>query len=77
MFSYNEREKMISIADVCYTISGVRCIFPFTKDGEIFHACSDFVNEGFNWCATEVDKNGEYIEGYTCAANCPIQGIPV
>jgi len=43
--------------------SSCPCLAEWGFRGEYYQFCADPINSGFNWCATEVDSNGDYITG--------------
>ena len=52
------------------------CIFPFKYEGQKFDRCTSVDTEdGSLWCATEVDKDGNVLDGRwgDCNENCPEQ----
>jgi hypothetical protein len=43
---------------------GVQCVFPFVYNGKAYDECTtDDYPLGVAWCATDIDENGEYIDG--------------
>ena len=48
------------------------CVFPFTYGGAKYTACTEVLNFGIHWCATEVDAIGEYIRDKwgSCSPRC-------
>ena len=48
----------------CWTVKKERCIFPFTYKGLTHNSCTKADSEnGAYWCATEVQSNGEVVNG--------------
>ena len=49
----------------CHTYLGNKCIFPFKFNGTTFTKCEQDKNsqKALTWCATEVDKEGEMVQG--------------
>jgi hypothetical protein len=45
-------------------IKSKRCFFPFSFRGKVYFDCTkDHSSNGEEWCATEVNKNGEVEDG--------------
>ena len=61
----------------CRTISEVRCVFPFTYDGQTYQACTDADNGGIPWCSTQVDGNNNHVDGEwgNCGDTCDGTGM--
>jgi len=49
----------------CHTYLGNKCIFPFKFKGKTFTKCEQDKNsqKALTWCATEVDSQGEMVQG--------------
>lgn len=63
-------------SEACTTVGSnpEPCVFPFKYGGQTFNRCtSTDAAAGSVWCATQVDKNGEVIEGKwgDCNLGCP------
>ena len=66
----------IFISESCVTIGSEPepCVFPFRYNGQTFDRCTGTDASGNAvWCATEVDKDGDVIEGRwgDCNEGCP------
>ena len=61
---------------VCKTNAGDHpnspCVFPFIYNNVRYAACTSIDNGGTPWCSTEVNDNGDYIEGKwgNCGPEC-------
>ena len=55
----------------CAINDGSACVFPFQYDGTSYSHCTTKDHDQL-WCATEVDANGDYVEGSweNCNGNC-------
>ena len=62
----------------CVTESGedCECVFPFLAEGESYSACSDPFTEGGLWCATALQKDGEYSDYGWCIEGGSVQYQP-
>jgi len=52
---------------------GVPCVFPFKYKDEIYNSCTNKSDpDGFLWCATKVDSEGNHLRGNFgyCGADC-------
>ena len=55
---------MFLISSDCKTLKGNSCVFPFIYDGETYNCCTVKDSyKGASWCATEVNEDGEVLEG--------------
>merc|ERR1712203_1319610 len=61
----------IAKAKSCATEDGQACVFPFQYDGLSYSSCTAIDSDQL-WCATEVDADGDYIDGQwgNCNSNC-------
>ena len=64
-------KSCLFIIQGCATIDGSACVFPFQYDGTSYSHCTTKDHDQL-WCATEVDANGDYVEGSweNCNGNC-------
>ena len=61
----------------CKTISNKKCIFPFKFKGTEYIECTTVESENNQpWCASEVDRNGNVVNGKweDCNYDCPGNG---
>ena len=58
---------------------GKPCKFPFKYNGEEHVSCTrkdrfdnsgSIIDEGFSWCATEIDSNGQVLKSGACKSTC-------
>ena len=56
-------------SDVCKTIEGQVCIFPFKYGDNLYQSCTD-VDDSRPWCATLVDENREQLGYSYCEPQC-------
>lgn len=49
----------------CLTLRSIPCKFPFIdiEDATTHYSCETAIWRGRNWCATETDENGKFIDG--------------
>jgi len=48
----------------CETITGQRCVFPFTYKGKTYNSCTnDATTNNEPWCAYETQRNGNAVPG--------------
>ena len=72
-----------TVSKTCKTDGGLSkqfdCVFPFKYAGKTFTECPFDYHEGYHWCSTKVDMDGNFIEGGDfwgyCGIHCPLQGI--
>jgi len=50
----------------CSTVSGPveggLCVFPFRWQGKVYRECTSAHNDGILWCATQTDRQGNYVD---------------
>lgn len=76
MFSYSSCQTLDTDSDSRAKI-GVPCVFPFTYKGVSYSGCTaDTDPDGQLWCATRVDKDGNYVSNSGqyghCNQYCPV-----
>merc|ERR1711893_742 len=61
-----------SCRHACTSVSGKRCIFPFSNNGRVNQRCARDGDEE-PWCATSVDTEGKLLEKESCnMEDCPL-----
>ena len=55
-------------------VNGQSCKFPFTYHGATYSHCIKYDNDCIPWCSTEVNADGNHIDGKwgNCNENCDI-----
>lgn len=65
--------KVEKVDEVCTTLEGNACVFPFYYQGKKYSSCTE-ANYNRFWCATQVDDSGFFIAGSgkwgICSGNC-------
>jgi len=66
------------IPDLCLTIEGERCVFPFMYKGKEYHQCT-YASSPSPWCSTLVDNNGTTVTnrwGDCDTSVCEVENTP-
>eukprot|EP00096_Caligus_rogercresseyi_P009344 TRINITY_DN3157_c0_g1_i3.p1 TRINITY_DN3157_c0_g1~~TRINITY_DN3157_c0_g1_i3.p1 ORF type:complete len:187 (+),score=6.56 TRINITY_DN3157_c0_g1_i3:58-561(+) len=57
--------------DVCGSLEGQRCVFPFVYKGNTYNGCTTLDNSGRPWCATSINPSTkEYVNYGECNKAC-------
>jgi len=66
----------VDCCQVCKTLSGDDCVFPFKYKGNEYEECTD-VDSQVLWCATQTDTKGNYVDKMwgRCGNSCKGKGL--